>query len=73
MHTQYHKIEEDIEIPRVLSVKQMPRKSLKAKHREIEITATILSGLKLGHGVFHCVLQSLHYNLGDMHTLTLKT
>jgi hypothetical protein len=48
MHTQYHKIEEDIEIPRVLSVKQMPRKSLKPKHREIEITATILSGLKLG-------------------------
>jgi hypothetical protein len=36
----------------------------------IEITATISSGLELGQGVFHCVLQSLYYNLVDMHKLT---
>jgi hypothetical protein len=32
MHTQYLTIEEDIEFPKVSSAKQMPRKSLKAKH-----------------------------------------
>jgi hypothetical protein len=32
MHTQYLTIEEDIEFSKVLSAKQMPRKSLKAKH-----------------------------------------
>jgi hypothetical protein len=34
MHTQYLKIEEDIKIPKVLSAKQMPGKSLEAKHIE---------------------------------------
>jgi hypothetical protein len=32
MHTQYLTIEEDIEFQKVLSVKQMPGKSLEAKH-----------------------------------------
>jgi hypothetical protein len=32
MHTQYITIEEDIEFLKVSSVKQMPGKSLKAKH-----------------------------------------
>jgi hypothetical protein len=32
MHIQYLKIEEDIGFPKVLSAKQMPEKSLEAKH-----------------------------------------
>jgi hypothetical protein len=32
MHTQYITIEEDIEFPKVTSAKQMPGKSLEAKH-----------------------------------------
>jgi hypothetical protein len=47
MHTQYLKIEKDSENPKVLFAKQMPGKSLEAKHIEIEITATISSGLEL--------------------------
>jgi hypothetical protein len=37
---------------------------------EIINTATILPGLKLAQGVFHCVLQHLCYNLANMHNLT---
>jgi hypothetical protein len=70
MHTQYLKIQEDIEIPKVLAAKKKPKSII---HMEIEITVTISYGLKPGQGVLHCVLQSLHYNLGDMHTLTPKT
>jgi hypothetical protein len=69
MHTQYLAIEEDIEFPKVASAKQMPRKSLEAKHREIEITFTISSGLKHGQGVSHSVPQYLYYNLVVMHKL----
>jgi hypothetical protein len=32
MHTQYLKIDEDIEFPKVSSAKQMSEKGLKAKH-----------------------------------------
>jgi hypothetical protein len=32
MHTQYLKIQEDIEFSKVASSKQMPEKSLEAKH-----------------------------------------
>jgi hypothetical protein len=39
---------------------------------KIGITTIISSRLKLGQGVFHCVLQSLYYNHVDMHTLTLN-
>jgi hypothetical protein len=39
-------------------------------YREIRITATISPGLELGQGVFHYVLQSVYYNLLDMHKLT---
>jgi hypothetical protein len=39
----------------------------------MEITATISSGLELGQGVFHCVLQSLYYNIVDTHKLTPNT
>jgi hypothetical protein len=39
-------------------------------HREIEITVTNSSGVELGKGVFHSVLQSLYYNILDMHKLT---
>jgi hypothetical protein len=66
MHTQYLKIEEDIEIPKVLSAKKKPERI----HREIEITSRISSGFKPGQGVPHCDLQSLHYKLVDMHNLT---
>jgi hypothetical protein len=34
------------------------------------MTSIISSGLELGHGEFHCVLQSLYHNLVDMHKLT---
>jgi hypothetical protein len=37
---------------------------------EIEISATISSGLELGQGVLYYILQSLYYNLDDMHKLT---
>jgi hypothetical protein len=70
MHTQYLTIKEDIEFPKVQSAKQMSGKSMEAKHREIGITSTISYGLELGQGVFHCVLQSLCYNLADMRKLT---
>jgi hypothetical protein len=43
---------------------------MKAEDREIEITATILSGLKPGQGLFQSDLQTLHLDLGDMHNLT---
>jgi hypothetical protein len=33
MHIQYLTIEEDIKFPKVLSAKQMPEKSVEAKHR----------------------------------------
>jgi hypothetical protein len=39
---------------------------------EIEIVATNSLGLKPGQGVLPSGLQSLHYNLGDMHNLTPK-
>jgi hypothetical protein len=45
MHRQDLRIEEDIEFPKVPSAKQMPGKSLEAKHRKIGITATISSRL----------------------------
>jgi hypothetical protein len=70
MHTQYLTNEEDIEFQKVISAKQMPGKSMKAKHREIGITATISPGLELGRGVFRCVLQPLCYNSADIHKLT---
>jgi hypothetical protein len=57
--TQYLKIEEDIENPKVLSAKKKP-----------EITSTISSSLKPGQGVLQCDLQSLHYKLVDMHKIT---
>jgi hypothetical protein len=37
---------------------------------EIEITTTISSGLKPRQGVLQGALQTLHYNLGDVHTLS---
>jgi hypothetical protein len=70
MHKQYLTNEEDIEFPKMSSAKQMPGNNLKAKHREIGITATISPELKLEQGVFQCVLQSLYYNLDFMNKLT---
>jgi hypothetical protein len=37
---------------------------------EIGNTDTISPGLEIGQGVFHCVVQPLCYNSGDMHKLT---
>jgi hypothetical protein len=39
-------------------------------HSEIRNIATNSSGLELGQVVFHCVLQSLCYNLADMHKIS---
>jgi hypothetical protein len=41
-------------------------------NREIEIIATNQLGLKPRQGVLSSDLQTLHYNLGDMHNLTPK-
>jgi hypothetical protein len=70
MHKQYPINEEDIEFPKVSYAKQMPQNSLEAKHREIGITATISPGIEPGQRVLYCVLQSLCYNIADMHKLT---
>jgi hypothetical protein len=70
MHTQYLTNGENIEFPRVPFASKCLEKAWKLTHRKIGVTATISSGLKLGQGVFHCVLQSLFYNLYDMHKLT---
>jgi hypothetical protein len=70
MHTQYPKIEDDIEFPKVLTVKQMPEKSESWISRGIEITATISSRLKPRQGVLQGVLQTLRYNIVDMHNIT---
>jgi hypothetical protein len=40
--------------------------------KEIKIIATNPPGLKHGQGVLPSDLQTLHYNLGDMHNLTPK-
>jgi hypothetical protein len=69
MHTQYLKIEEDIEFPKMLSAKQMPENWT---NREIEIIATNPSGLKSGQGEVPNDLHTLRYNLGYMHNLTPK-
>jgi hypothetical protein len=62
-------MEGDIEFPKVLSAKQMSESWIT---REIEITATISSGLKHGQGVLQGAPKTLHYNLGDMHNITHK-
>jgi hypothetical protein len=66
MHTQYLKIDEDIEFPKVPSAKQMSGKSLEAKH----------IGRLRSLPQFH-LFQNLDkecsivfYNLVDMHKLT---
>jgi hypothetical protein len=69
MHTQYLKIEEDIEFPKMLSVKQKPENW---NNRELEIIATNSPWLKPGQVVLPSDLQTLDYNLSDMHNLTPK-
>jgi hypothetical protein len=70
MHIQYHKIKEDIEFPKVLTVKQLPGKKTKNwSNRDIKITNTNSEELKPGQGVLQVDLQALHYNLGSMHNL----
>jgi hypothetical protein len=66
MHTLYLRIGEDIEFPKMLNVK-------KSLGKPVESINTISPELKLRQGVFYCVLQSLRYNIGGMHTLTPKT
>jgi hypothetical protein len=67
MHTPSLKIEEDIEFPKVITVKQMPENWTT---REIKIVSTNPLGLKPRQGVLPSNLQTLHYNLGDMYNLT---
>jgi hypothetical protein len=62
-------MEEDNEFSKVLSLKQKPENWTS---REIEIIATNPLGLKPGQGVLPSDLQTLNYNLGDMHNLTPK-
>jgi hypothetical protein len=40
--------------------------------REIEIIATNQAGLKHGQGALPSDLQTLRYNMGDMHNITPK-
>jgi hypothetical protein len=40
--------------------------------REIESVATNPLELKPGQGVIPCGLQTMHYNLGDIHNLTFN-
>jgi hypothetical protein len=69
MHTQYTKIEEDNELPEVLSAK----KNLEIwTIKEIDSVVTIPHWLKSAQGVLPSGVQTLPYNLGDMHNLTSK-
>jgi hypothetical protein len=60
MHTQYPKIKEDNELPKVLSTKGFSS------------VATILPGLKPGQGVIPSGLQTLPCHLGKVHNLASK-
>jgi hypothetical protein len=69
MHTQYPKIEEDNEIPKVLSAKQ----NLEIwSTTQFDSVATILPGLKPRQYVLSSGLQTLLYHLGDMHNPASK-
>jgi hypothetical protein len=71
MHTLYHKIKEDNEIPKVLSAKQnleTPENLIKG----FDSVATFLPELKPGQGILPSGLQTLPYHLGDMHNLASK-
>jgi hypothetical protein len=69
MQTSSPKIEEDIEFPKVLSAKQ---KAESWTTKDIEIIAVNPPWLKPVQGVLPSNLQTLYYNLGDMHNLTPK-
>jgi hypothetical protein len=71
MHTQYPKIEEDNEIPKVLSAKQN-LKTPENLNKGFNSVATILPGLKPGQGVLLGGLQTMPYHLVDMHNLASK-
>jgi hypothetical protein len=70
MHTQYLKMTKIFNFQKCRLLSKCLETAWKVTHRKIGITATILSGLELGEGVFHCFLYSLCYNIADMHKLT---
>jgi hypothetical protein len=70
MHTPSPKIKEDMQFPKVLTIKQFSGKLGNWSNRDIEITATNASGLKPGQGFLPSDLQTFHFDLGDMHNLT---
>jgi hypothetical protein len=72
MHTQYPKIKEDNEFPKVLSAKRNLKTPEIWSTKEIESVATNPPELKPGQAVLPSGPQTLHYNLGDMHNLTPK-
>jgi hypothetical protein len=65
MHTQYPKIEEYNEFPKVLSAKQNMKTPEIWSTKKIESVATNPPGLSSG-------IQTFHYNMGDIHNLTPK-
>jgi hypothetical protein len=64
------KLKEVLNFQKCCLLSKCQRKSESRITREIEITATISSRLKPGQEVLQGALQTLHYNLGDMHTLS---
>jgi hypothetical protein len=70
MHTQYPKIEEDNELPKVLPAKQ----NLKSPENLMRFGSivTTLPGLKPGQGVFPSGLRPLPYHLRNMHNLVSR-
>jgi hypothetical protein len=72
MHTQYPKIKEDNEFPKVLLAKQNLETPGNMNNQEFYSVATILSGLKSGQGVLPSGLKILPYHLDDIHNLTPK-
>jgi hypothetical protein len=72
MHTTSPKIEEDMQFPKVLIVKQFSGKPENWSNRDIKITATNASGLKPGQWFLPNDLWTFHFDLGDMHNLTPK-
>jgi hypothetical protein len=68
MHTQYPKFKKDNEFPKVLSAKQNLEMPEIWSTKEIDSVATNPPG----QGVLPSGLQTLHYNLGDIHNLTIK-
>jgi hypothetical protein len=72
MHTQYLEIKEDNKLPKMLSAKKTWKLLKIWSTKGFSSVVTNLAGLKPGQGVLPSGLQTLPYNLGNMHNLASK-